>query len=97
MEEFFKADVDGDELKQLNEYIMFLNSVNLSDIVSADGSEITINTWEGHKKDRDGLQYQWPRRTQRALPEEHWKLWRHTIKKGVLGNGSITQTPETAT
>jgi hypothetical protein len=43
MEEFIKADVDGNKLKQLIECRMFLNAVTLSDKVSADGSEITIN------------------------------------------------------
>jgi hypothetical protein len=86
MEEFIKANVDGNELKQLNECRMFLNVVTLSDIATADGSEITINAWEGQKEDRGGSQYQWPR-TQQALSADHWKLWRRTLTKAFLATG----------
>jgi hypothetical protein len=86
MEEFIKANVDGNELKQLNECRMFLNVDTLSDIATANGSEITINAWEGQKEDRGGSQYQWPR-TQRALSAEHWKLWRRTLTQMFLATG----------
>jgi hypothetical protein len=58
IEETIKAEVDGNELKQLNACRMFLNTVTLSDIASADGSEIAINAWEGNKDDRAESQYQ---------------------------------------
>ena len=47
-------------LKKLNECRMFLHAVTLSDIVSADGHEITINAWNGTPEDRGGSKYQWP-------------------------------------
>ena len=70
-------------MKKLNECRMFLHAVTLSDIVSADGEEITIYAWNGTQEDRGVSQYQWPQ-TQKSLPNEHWEQWRSAIGKLFL-------------
>jgi hypothetical protein len=53
---------------------MFLHVTTLSNIVTADGKEITINSWNGKNKDRGASPYRWPR-LQHSLSHEHWKNW----------------------
>jgi hypothetical protein len=58
MDEFLKAGYEGTTLKELNECRMFLHAVTLSDIVSADGLQITINAWNQSQDERGESQYQ---------------------------------------
>jgi hypothetical protein len=71
---------------------MFLRAVTLSDVVTADGWNITIPAWEGQQDETVNSTYQWPR-TQKTLSAKHWKLWRSTLEKTVVsGNVRRLQT-----
>jgi hypothetical protein len=83
----FRTQFRGLELKQLNECRMFLHAVTLSDIVSANGQEITINSWEGRQEELGQSRYTWPR-IQRRLPDPHWKLWRRALQRTVLSRNT---------
>jgi hypothetical protein len=85
-DEFIKAGCHDIVLKELNECQMMLQVTTLADIVSADGKEITLNAWNGHKNDR-GSQYQWPR-TQSSLPRKHWEQWRRFLIQIFLVNSN---------
>jgi hypothetical protein len=47
MDEFIIFGYAGNQLKQINECRMFLHAVTLSDIVTANGKEITLHSWNG--------------------------------------------------
>jgi hypothetical protein len=83
MDEFINAGFESNALKELNKCRMSVHVVTLSDIVSADGWEITINAWKGIREERGGSQYEWPR-TQLSLSIEHWEQWRRALKKAFL-------------
>jgi hypothetical protein len=85
MNEFITAGYHGKMLKELNECRMLLHALTLSDIVTADGREISMNAWNGRKDEKDGKLHEWPR-TQRGLPEEHWKQWRRVLDNSFLSN-----------
>jgi len=65
---------------------MFLHTLTLSDIVTIDGKEITINSQNGIK-DNHGPLYQWPC-TQPSLSIEHWNQWRRVLGKVFLISGN---------
>ena len=44
-----------------------------------------MNAWNGRKDEKDGKLHEWPR-TQRGLPEEHWKQWRRVLDNSFLSN-----------
>jgi hypothetical protein len=87
MNEFIIAGYHGKTLKELNECRMFLHTLTLSDIVTADGLEISMNAWNGVQDDRGESQYQWPR-IQNRLPDEHWKQWRRVLDNAFVSNGT---------
>jgi hypothetical protein len=87
MDEFLSAGYDGTTLKELNECRMFLHVVTLSDIVSADGLQITMNAWNGSQDERGKSQYQWPR-IQHALPNQQWEQWRRIIDRVFVLHGT---------
>ena len=86
MDEFIIAGFEGNELKELNECRMSVHAVTLSDIVSADGWEITINAWSGTREERGGSRYKWPRI--QSLSVEHWNLWRRVLEKVFLSRAT---------
>ena len=93
MDEFIKAGYTGTQLKQLNKCRMFLHAVTLSDIVTIDGKEITINSQNGIKDDHGPL-YQWPC-TRPSLSIEHWNQWRRVLGEVFLisGNSRVLNKP----
>jgi hypothetical protein len=62
---------------------MSVHAVSLSNIVSADGWEITINAWKGAQEEQGGSQYEFPR-TQSSLSIQHWEQWRRALEKAFL-------------
>jgi hypothetical protein len=91
MKEFIQIGCTNQELQQLNECRIFLHAVTLSDIVTADGWEITIQAWEGQVNNIGTTSYRWPRkhsgRSQYNIGN-YWKLWRQTLERTVLSGGT---------
>jgi hypothetical protein len=83
VEEFIRNGYQGADLRKLNECRMFLHTVCLSEIVTADGERIDEWAWNGKKKTQSLNQYQWPR-MQTKLSNAHWTLWRQGLKRCFL-------------
>jgi hypothetical protein len=87
MEEFIRFGYQGADLRMLNECRMFLKTVCLSELVTADGERIDEWAWKGTKKEQSLNQYQWPR-IQTRLSNGHWALWRQGLQRCFLQNPS---------
>ncbi len=87
MEEFATAGYRAQELSQLNTCRMFLHAVTLSDIVTVNGSDITLSAWEGRRSPTTGSNFSWPR-VQLSLPVSYWKTWQRALRKCFMRPGS---------
>jgi hypothetical protein len=79
-EEFIRNGYQGADLRKLNECRMFLKTVCLSELVTADGERIEEWAWNGTTKPQSLNQYQWPR-MQTKLSNSHWNLWRQGLAR----------------
>jgi hypothetical protein len=93
MGEFVIAGFESNVLKELNERRMSVHAVTLSDIVSADGWEMTTNAWNGAREEQGGSQCEWPR-TQSSLSIEHWEQWRPALEKAFLSRATARSLKE---
>ena len=75
----------------LNECRMYLKTVCLSELITADGKRIDEWAWNGTKKEQALNQYQWPR-LQTKLSNGHWALWRQGLKRCFLLPYSVDRT-----
>jgi hypothetical protein len=86
MDIFMDASVDQLSLKWLNWCREYLHVVTLSDLVTADGTQLTLDAWNGvrshHRRDR----YNWPR-TSRP-PNKWWTIWREWLSHTILNHNS---------
>lgn len=82
MQAFADADYRGSDLRSLNECRMFLKTISLSDISTADGRYITYDAYHGSQQTRI-REAGWPRRPP-SLPLSHWNLWRRALEKCFL-------------
>ena len=87
MEEFATAGYRAQELSQLNTCRMFLHAVTLSDIVTVNGSDITLSAWEGRRSPTTGSNFSWPR-VQLSLPVSFWNTWQRALRKCFISPGS---------
>jgi ribonuclease HI len=83
IEEFISNGYQGRDLKMLNECRMFLKTVCLSEITSADGERIEQWAWEGTKRTHGLNKYKWPR-SQPHLSRGHWNLWKQALTRCFL-------------
>ena len=58
---------------------MFLQVVNLSAIMTADGKKISEQAWNGKQDDNRVNDYQWPR-APKKLSKLHWQIWRKALQ-----------------
>ena len=58
---------------------MFLEVVNLSEIMTVDGKNITPQFWKGLKQKNRLNSIQWPR-CPKSLSKQHWQIWRRALK-----------------
>ena len=84
MDLFIDAEVDQDILLWLNWCRQHLHAVTLSDIVTADGTQISEAAWTGQRDCHQLDRYSWPR-TCRPAPK-WWDVWRYWLSVVVTGS-----------
>mmetsp|Transcript_24041 Transcript_24041/g.58823 ORF Transcript_24041/g.58823 Transcript_24041/m.58823 type:complete len:668 (+) Transcript_24041:2004-4007(+) len=82
MQIFIDALVDQTTLKWLNWCRVYLHAVTLSDIVTADGAQITREAWSGFRDSHRLDRYVWPRTARPA--SRWWDVWRACLARTVL-------------
>ena len=82
MDLFIDVLADQLSLKWLNWCRIYLHAVTLSDIVSADGSTVTLDAWNGVRTLPRVDRYHWPRVERPAA--KWWNVWREFLAKAVV-------------
>lgn len=82
MSAFAKAGYRGNDLATLNQCRMFLRTITLSDLCTADGKYITYDAFHGQPQTRQRVAG-WPRRPPYLSPQA-WSLWKQAIDKCFL-------------
>jgi hypothetical protein len=78
----------GDTLVRLNECRMWLKTITVADITTADGRKITTNSWNGIRDNQRCNDFLWPR-LQTRLGPKHWNTWRSALSECLLKETTV--------
>ncbi len=90
--EKFSAIYSGHTLQQLNMCRMYLHSVFLSDLCTADGKRIAMDSWTGvRRQDRVNVIASWPRTMK--PPATWWIRWREALQVCFCSDSQVLRQP----
>ena len=70
---------------------LFLQATTLTDICTADGTQITEESWSGSRRENEPMHYKWP--FQKRPPPPDWTVWITVLNTlTFVGNGNRNRT-----